>query len=420
MANFKTGYILTDAGKALQAKVEAGETLKLTKMSLGDGTVSSIDEYADKTDLINRKYDMLISKIEAKSVGCTAVAAVNSQAVETGFDVTELGLFAQDGETEILYCVSYDADAMYVPGKSDGSAVECEFSIYIQFATAENVKLILPTDVSEITKWVEENALKCDEAAARAETSIAAADRAEQEAANATTAAATAESAKEDAQTASTAAATSKENAKASETAAAVSEANAAASATLAGERADSIKGDVEKAAASASAAKVSETNAATSETNAAASAKKAEEEAQKVVKVLKYKGSVDNYSDLPASPETGDMWNVKNADKTHSIKAGDNVVWTGAEWDDMGGVCDMSNVVMSDAADKGGNASGVYVKDRKVCEMTATVGATDNPVYLNAGTITACDMSGYAMKTEVEAMIAEALKNALLITSTE
>ena len=418
MANFKTGYILTDAGKALQAKVEAGETLKLTKMSLGNGTVSSIDEYADKTDLINRKYDMLISKIEAKSVGCMAVAAVNSQAVETGFDVTELGLFAQDGETEILYCVSYDADAMYVPGKSDGNAVECEFSIYIQFATAENVQLVLPTDVSEITKWVEANALKCDEAAGRAETSIAAADRAEQEAANATTAAATAESAKEDAQTASTAAATSEENAKASETAAAASEANAAASATLAGERADSIKGDVEKAAVSASAAKVSEENAAASETAAAASAKKAEEEAQKVVKVLKYKGSVDNYSDLPTAPETGDMWNIKNADKTHSIKAGDNVVWTGAEWDDMGGVCDMSNVVMSDAADKGGDAVGVYIKDRKVCEMTATVGATDNPVYLNAGTITACDMSGYVTKAEAEAMIAEALKNALLITS--
>ena len=356
MANFKSGYILTTAGKALQAKVEASETtLKLTKMSLGDGTVSSIDDYADKTDLVSRKYDMIVSKIEAKTVGCTVLASVNSQAVDAGFDVTELGLFAQDGDDEILYCVSYDEDAMYVPGKSDGSAVECEFAVYIQFATAEKIEIVLPTDVSEIVKWVENNTVKCEEAAEKSEQAIQAADRAEQEAANATTAAATAESMKEDAVKASEAAATSESNAKASETAAKTSETNAKASATSASASATAAatsernaKNAATSASASATNAATSETNAKVSETNAAASAKKAEEEATKLSKALKYKGSVATYSDLPTDPEVGDMWNIKTADKTRGIKAGDNVAWSGSEWDNMGGKVDLSDYALT------------------------------------------------------------------------
>lgn len=357
MANFKSGYILTTAGKALQAKVEAGETtLKLTKMSLGDGTVSSVDEYADKTDLVSRKYDMIVSKVEAKSVGCTVMASVNSQAVETGFDVTELGLFAQDGDDEILYCVSYDEDAMYVPGKSDGSAVECEFAVHIQFATAEKVEIVLPTDVSEIVKWVENNTVKCEEAAEKSEQAIQAADRAEQEAANATAAAVTAESMKDDAVKASEAAATSEINAKASETAAkasqeaaATSEANAKASEAAAKVSEANAANSEKNAAESATASAASAANARTSEVNAEASAKKAEETAQKLSKALKYKGSVETYADLPTDAEIGDMWNIQKADKTAGIRAGDNVAWSGTEWDNMGGKVDLSDYVRKD-----------------------------------------------------------------------
>ncbi len=357
MANFKSGYILTNAGKALQAKVEAGETtLKLTKMSLGDGTVSSIDDYADKTDIVSRKYDMIVSKIEAKAVGCTVIASVNSQTVEEGFNVTELGLFAQDGDNEILYCVSYDEDAMYVPGKSDGSAVECEFSVYVQFATAENIQIVLPTDVSEIVKWVESNTLKCESAAEKSDQAIQAADRAEQEAANATAAAVTAESMKEDAAKASEAAATSEINAKASEQAAKASEIAAKASETAAkvSETAAKTSETAAKtseinATASETAAAASETNAKVSEVNAAASAKKAEETVQKLSKALKYKGSVATYADLPTDAEIGDMWNIQKADKTAGIKAGDNVAWSGSEWDNMGGKVDLSDYVRKD-----------------------------------------------------------------------
>ena len=51
-------------------------------------------------------------------------------------------------------------------------------------------------------------------------------------------------------------------------------------------------------------------------------------------------RGSVDSYADLPSTGQkNGDMYNVKTADAAHNIKAGDNVVWNGTEWDNFGGI---------------------------------------------------------------------------------
>lgn len=63
------------------------------------------------------------------------------------------------------------------------------------------------------------------------------------------------------------------------------------------------------------------------------------------VVGGVTVKGSVAKYADLPTEGQkTGDMYNVQAADKSHGIKAGDNVVWDGTEWDNFGGLIDLSD----------------------------------------------------------------------------
>lgn len=63
-----------------------------------------------------------------------------------------------------------------------------------------------------------------------------------------------------------------------------------------------------------------------------------------KVASVYHYKGTVSAYADLPVSgQEVGDVWNIETADSTHGIKAGDNVAWTGSEWDVLAGEIDLS-----------------------------------------------------------------------------
>lgn len=62
------------------------------------------------------------------------------------------------------------------------------------------------------------------------------------------------------------------------------------------------------------------------------------------IAKAVNYKGSVNSYSELPKSAmAVGDMYNVVTADKANGIKAGDNVVYNGNSWDNMGGTIDLS-----------------------------------------------------------------------------
>lgn len=71
------------------------------------------------------------------------------------------------------------------------------------------------------------------------------------------------------------------------------------------------------------------------------------------IASAYRYKGTVDNYSDLPTTHKVGDVYNIKNADAANNIKAGDNVVWNGTEWDNLSGVVDLSAYSTKAEADK-------------------------------------------------------------------
>lgn len=147
------------------------------------------------------------------------------------------------------------------------------------------------------------------------------------------------------------AASTSAGNAKTSETNAANSKSAAATSASGAATSASAASGFATAAANSAKAAATSETHAASSETNTAsylAQAKTIKSEVEsavaKVTGAMKYAGSVNTYADLPtANRNPGDVYNVKTADASHNIKAGENVAWNGTDWDPLGGTVDLS-----------------------------------------------------------------------------
>lgn len=67
------------------------------------------------------------------------------------------------------------------------------------------------------------------------------------------------------------------------------------------------------------------------------------------VASAVNFKGSVNSYSALPTNPKKGDMYNIATADATHNIKAGDNVVWDGAAWDNFGGVFEISAIPLTE-----------------------------------------------------------------------
>lgn len=61
-----------------------------------------------------------------------------------------------------------------------------------------------------------------------------------------------------------------------------------------------------------------------------------------KVSAVMRYKGEVNDYTDLPSNAEVGDVYNIKNSSEYN--EAGDNAVWNGISWDILSGLIDLSN----------------------------------------------------------------------------
>ena len=91
------------------------------------------------------------------------------------------------------------------------------------------------------------------------------------------------------------------------------------------------------------------------------------------------YKGSKDNYSQLPSSGnKTWDVWNIVNADPTHGVKAGDNVAWNGTAWDVLGGVTDLSayfNKTSDDADDITEGSTHLFLTSAERTKLSNTSG---------------------------------------------
>ena len=66
-------------------------------------------------------------------------------------------------------------------------------------------------------------------------------------------------------------------------------------------------------------------------------------------IAIYKYQGSVNNYEDLPQTPNKGDVYNVIN--KYAENPPGTNWAWTGEEWDSLGGSFNVETATDQDIA---------------------------------------------------------------------
>lgn len=83
---------------------------------------------------------------------------------------------------------------------------------------------------------------------------------------------------------------------------------------------------------------------------------------------LYRYKGTVANYSNLPSTNlEIGDGYNITNADSTHGIAAGDNVVWNGTGWDNHRGEIDLSGYVTDSELETELGTSALTTTDKTV-----------------------------------------------------
>ena len=144
MAAFPT-MTLTNAGQALQTKVQAGATLAFTRIALGDGQLNG-QPISPLTALISQKASVEVDSVRVVDSSTAQASGFFSNAdITTGFWWRETGLFAQDPDNgEILYGYTNAGDAGdYIPTVED-TRIEKYIFCSIAVANATTVDITIP------------------------------------------------------------------------------------------------------------------------------------------------------------------------------------------------------------------------------------------------------------------------------------
>ena len=134
------GTVITKKGMQLLVKLIATKgVLEFTRVSVGTGVMQNGYDPASMTDLIQYKMDGMISECEADGDIAKITMQISSVGIETGFTMTEMGVFADDPDLgEILYAyldMREDPQYIYAEGGTAQKFVEVTLDVAIEEAT---------------------------------------------------------------------------------------------------------------------------------------------------------------------------------------------------------------------------------------------------------------------------------------------
>lgn len=141
MANWSRNR-LTKNGRKILLQAEAGQTLTITKMKLGNGnlTINNADE---RTDLISPKYEAAISSRTVENGVCVIHGVVASKFAEEDFYAREWGIFAIDNDTnkEVLYAYCIDDKPDWVPSADINSLITAQYFLDLVVSNCADIKI---------------------------------------------------------------------------------------------------------------------------------------------------------------------------------------------------------------------------------------------------------------------------------------
>nr|DAS82211.1 MAG TPA: tail collar fiber protein [Caudoviricetes sp.] len=149
--------VLTKQGLKLQAKVDAGNTMQLTKCRLGSGMIGSGQQLEDLTELLAPVQTLPIASVTYSddSHACIISAVTDNSTVTTGYYLREFGIYAKDPDDgEILYAVASDSEPDFIPAKGTSTVISQEIGVALTFANAANVTAAVNTSATATISYV--------------------------------------------------------------------------------------------------------------------------------------------------------------------------------------------------------------------------------------------------------------------------
>lgn len=141
--NIWENTVLTDQGKALQAKLLQGQTLKISRVTTGSKKVPIVD-LRQQADVTEGGYDITLQPSRTEGEKTVLPVLLENTGLKESYDLWQVGFFAEDpDEGEILFCISQASQAKHIPSEAESPGYSVTWDFYFNTSNSVPFEVVL-------------------------------------------------------------------------------------------------------------------------------------------------------------------------------------------------------------------------------------------------------------------------------------
>ena len=141
--NIWENTVLTDKGKALQAKLLSGQTLKIKRVTTGARKVSVVD-LRQQIDVTEGGYDITLQPTRTDGEKMIIPVLLENKGLKESYELWQVGFYAEDpDEGEVLFCLAQAAQAKNIPSEEESPGFSITWDFYFDISNTVPFEVVL-------------------------------------------------------------------------------------------------------------------------------------------------------------------------------------------------------------------------------------------------------------------------------------
>lgn len=141
--NIWENTVLTDKGKALQAKLLSGQTLKIKRVTTGARKVPVVD-LRQQIDVTEGGYDITLQPARTDGEKMIIPVLLENKGLKESYELWQVGFYADDpDEGEILFCLAQAVQAKNIPSEEESPGFSITWDFYFDISNTVPFEVVL-------------------------------------------------------------------------------------------------------------------------------------------------------------------------------------------------------------------------------------------------------------------------------------
>lgn len=141
--NIWENTVLTEQGRALQAKLLKGQTLKIKRVATGAKKVPVVD-LRQQTNVTEGGYDIILQPARTDGDNTVIPVLLENKGLNESYELWQIGFYAEDpDEGEILFCLSQASQSKHIPSEKESPGFSITWDFYFNTSDTAPFEVVL-------------------------------------------------------------------------------------------------------------------------------------------------------------------------------------------------------------------------------------------------------------------------------------